>query len=78
MVLPVGQEHVLAVQVMPPVHATPQPPQLVLLVFVSTQAPPQFVRPEPHADMHRLAEHTCPVEHLVVHEPQCEVSLVVS
>ena len=77
-VLPAGHAQVPAAQLMPPVQAMPQPPQLVLLVLVSTHAPLQFVRPAPQEDIQRPAEQTCPVAHVVVHEPQCEVSFVVS
>jgi hypothetical protein len=38
-----GHAHDPLVQVRPPVHATPHPPQLFASVLVSTQAPVQLV-----------------------------------
>jgi hypothetical protein len=47
-IMPEGQLHALLTQTLPPVHALPQPLQLLALVRMSTQAPPQFVRFAPH------------------------------
>src|SRR5438094_83924 len=64
-VCPAPQRHEPPVQLLPPVQAMPQ-------------APPQLVRPVPHAAPHTPTEHTWPAAHLVVQEPQCAASLVVS
>jgi hypothetical protein len=43
LVLPPEQPHAPAAQVVPPGQVTPQPPQFVLLVWVSVQLAPQSV-----------------------------------
>jgi hypothetical protein len=54
LVRPEGQTHLLAEQIMPPVHLVPQFPQLLESLVVSTQEPEQAV---------------CPVGQLKTHVP---------
>ena len=51
-------------------QAFPHPPQLAVLVVVSTHAPPQGTVPPPHEDLQTLDEHTSIGPHATVHEPQ--------
>ena len=67
-----------AVQTLPPVQATPHPPQLAESLFVSTHALAQDVRPAPQEDVHSPAEHTWPDAHFVVHAPQWDASFAMS
>jgi len=60
----------LAVQVVPPVQAWPQVPQLALSEVVSTHAPVQSVRPEPHEPAQRPELHTSPDAHAWPQVPQ--------
>ena len=55
-VCPTGQVQTPVVHGTEPVHATPHAPQLAASLAVSTQTPPQSVRPGPHT--HVPAEHT--------------------
>jgi hypothetical protein len=71
-----GQTHLLLEQMVPPVQATPQAPQLLASVCVFTQAPVHAVRSSlPHMVAHAPVEHTWLVPHAVVHVPQCWGSL---
>jgi hypothetical protein len=45
LIVPDGQLQAPLLQTWPPAQLTPQAPQLLPLDVVSTQAPPQFVRP---------------------------------
>ena len=53
-------------------HVTPQPPQLVPSLVMSTHAPAQSVSPvaQPVAE-HAPEEHTWPAAHAVAQAPQC-------
>src|SRR5512132_3128284 len=75
-----GSTHVQApaTQVVPPVQATPQPPQFSPFVRMSTQAPAQLVSVKAPSDVHALAEHTCSGVHATSHPPQLAGSRVVS
>ena len=48
---PVGQVHVPLWQILPPVQACPQPPQLFASVLVFTQTPLQNIPPDGHPQM---------------------------
>jgi hypothetical protein len=61
-------------QTSPLAHFTPQPPQLMLLLVVSTQAPPQSCWPVAHA--HVPLVHVSPFWQTVPHAPQFALSLV--
>lgn len=63
------QLHVPVVQSVPPVHESPQLPQLSSFDCVSTQADAQFVS-EPQLDEHSPALQTCPALHFVWQAPQ--------
>jgi hypothetical protein len=58
------------------VHALPQPPQFVVLVCVSTQAPPHDVPPEEH--LQAPATQVLPPPHVVVQLPQAALFAVTS
>jgi hypothetical protein len=58
------------VQLVPPVQAVPQVPQLPLSEVVSTHAPLQSVRPAPHVAAHAPALHTSPPVHAFPQPPQ--------
>jgi hypothetical protein len=58
LVVPTGHWHVLAAQVMPPVHAFAQAPQLALSDARSTQPPAHAVRPVEQAATHEPELHT--------------------
>jgi hypothetical protein len=73
----VGHAHAPAMHTAPPVHAMPQPPQLLGSVFVSTQAPVQLVVPAGHIVV-QVIEHTCIAVHIVPHAPQFCGSVFVS
>ena len=51
-------------------QAFPHPPQLAVLVPVSTQALPQAIVPALHDVLHSPDEHTLPVPHATSQEPQ--------
>ena len=57
-------------QVVPPRHACPHDPQLVLLVDRLTHVPAQSVCPEGHAVTHVPLLHAVPAAHAVPHPPQ--------
>src|SRR5260370_320648 len=54
----------------PPVHATPQAPQLPALDLVSTQAPLQLVMPVAHLVSHLPSMHCLPVGQTLPQAPQ--------
>jgi hypothetical protein len=58
-----------AAQVAAPEHTTPQLPQFAALVWTSTQAPLQSVKPAPHESEQRPCEQTCPL-HVTPQPPQ--------
>jgi hypothetical protein len=62
-------------QVAPPVHALPQAPQFVLLVWVFTQTLEQLVRPPVQTTVHDPAEQTCPPGQTLPQVPQLLTSL---
>jgi hypothetical protein len=72
-VVPTRQEHLPALQVRPAPQSTPQPPQLVASVRVSTQRPPQRVRGE--AQTHAPAAQYCESGHTFPQAPQLLRSL---
>jgi len=59
----------------PELQARPQPPQSVLLVSRSTQAPLQTVSPDGHT--HALLWQVAPVGHTVPQPPQLLLSVAV-
>jgi hypothetical protein len=73
----IGQVQTPALHTVPPVQAIPQPPQLFGSVFVSTQAPVQFVVPAAQVVV-QVIEQTCIAAHIVPQPPQFCGSLVVS
>jgi hypothetical protein len=73
----IGHVQTPALHTVPPVQAIPHPPQLFESVFVSTQAPVQFVVPAGHAVVH-IIEQTCIEVHIVPHPPQFCGSVFVS
>jgi hypothetical protein len=72
---PAGQPHTPPRQVLPPVHALPQAPQLNGLDVRSTHEAPQAVRRVPHEATHRPTLHTCPEAQLAPQAPQLRLSL---
>jgi hypothetical protein len=73
-----GQTHLPPEQMVPPVQATPQAPQLSTSVCKLTQAPVQAVKSSlPHMLAQTPVEHTWFVPHDVVQTPQCCGSLCV-
>lgn len=58
------------------VHVVPHAPQLVGSVRVSTQLPPQSVRPGPHE--HVPETHAAVAGHLIPHAPQLRLSELTS
>src|SRR5882724_11399790 len=68
--------HFPAEQVVPAPHFTPQPPQLLVSDFSSTQAPAQEVSPVPQIAAHLPAEQLSVEVHVVPHTPQFLGSLV--
>lgn len=66
---PEGHTHTPAAHVCPAPHGVPHVPQLVLLLFRSTQAPPQFISPGLQPAAHCPALHTMPPQ-LVPQPPQ--------
>ena len=67
-----------AVQMRPPEHVRPQPPQLVALVWRSTHAPPHEVRIPTQLGTHAPDEHTSVPRHGLPQAPQFEGSVAVS
>jgi hypothetical protein len=68
---PAGHWHLPEPQNEPPVHRTPHPPQLSLLDWTSTQAPPQAVRPAEHAARHLPDTHAgVPAAQAALQAPQ--------
>jgi hypothetical protein len=67
--LPAGHVQVPPTQLAPEGQAFPHAPQLVLLVFVSTQDVPHCVS-DPQPDEHTPALQTCPVAHMCPQVPQ--------
>jgi hypothetical protein len=63
------QRHTPSTQV-PPVHATPQPPQLLLSLSSATQVPEQRVCTPGHGATQMLLLHVCPAGQTVPHAPQ--------
>ena len=59
-------------------HVVPHEPQFVLSLSVSTQLPPQSVRPGSQVDTHVPDEHTSSASHALPHDPQSDVLEVVS
>jgi hypothetical protein len=55
---------------MPPVHATPHAPQLLVSLVRFTQAPEQSVSPVPHVLAQPPWLQTCVAVHAVVQFPQ--------
>ena len=72
-VRPAGHAHAPPEQDRPPVHATPQAPQLALLLWRLTQAPAHDVVPPVHTVVHAPLEHTWPAPHAVPQAPQLVV-----
>jgi len=68
--------HAPATQVLPPLHASPHPPQLALSLCVSTQLPAQSVVAPGQLAIHADAPHTWPVAHIIMHAPQLSGSSV--
>src|SRR5437868_4248825 len=69
--MPCGHSQALLTQTLPPPQRLPQPLQLVALVRVSTQAPPQFVSPCGHW---HVPEQSLPPVHAVPQPPQLALS----
>jgi hypothetical protein len=69
-VRPVGQLQALLVQVLPPVHATPQVPQLLLSDVRVAQTVPHSVWPVGQVPLHWPVWQVWPVGHLVPQAPQ--------
>jgi len=76
-VVSIGHVQAPALHTVPPVQAIPQPPQLFESVFVSTQAPVQFVVPVGHVVV-QVIEQTCIAVHIVPHPLQFCGSVLVS
>lgn len=74
---PIGQEHWPLTHIVPPVHLTPQLPQLSGSEFSITQEPPQLVAPS-HMALHVPALQTWSAAHRLPHVPQLSGSLRVS
>ncbi len=72
---PAAQAHMPPVQLWPDEQVIAQPPQLPELDLVSTQAPPQLVRPGPQAAWQAPPEQTWPAAQLVPQAPQLRGSL---
>jgi hypothetical protein len=68
--------HAPATQALPPLHASPHPPQLALSVCVSTQLPAHAVVAPGQLAIHADAPHTVLVAHIVMHAPQLSGSSV--
>lgn len=71
--VPVGQAHMLSTQLAPEGHALPQPPQLKLLVVVSTHDEPHWVN-DPQPEVQLPALHTRPGSQTCPQVPQLEGS----
>jgi hypothetical protein len=73
-VVPAGHAQAALTQVLPPVQATPQPPQFAMSCSVLTQPPEQLVVLVGHAEMHVPASltgaHTVPTLQTDVQDPQ--------
>jgi hypothetical protein len=65
-----GQEQAPPEHDAPPVHATPQPPQLWTLVVVSTHPPLHEISVPRQAAAQLPIEHTSPGPHALPHPPQ--------
>jgi hypothetical protein len=68
LVCPVRQAHVPPLQACPPVHTTPQPPQLLGSLSVGTHVPLQFVWLAPH--WHVPSRQVSTPVHACPHDPQ--------
>jgi hypothetical protein len=68
--LGLSQRHCPLLQTLPPVHALPQAPQLVLLVCKSAQLLPHSVWPLV-GQVHAPNEHCVPAGHALSQAPQC-------